>query len=152
MSRGILNTPGLKPRLPCNMCKTLTLVLTLFALLTPACSVPFYDLDAIAILGPTVAVDQATQAVARLGGVIGNGHTIVFDEQMAYCGKTATAETLAVASTMNVHLCPAYRTSSPSTQRRAVWHVGVDTQQRRLGGRAGWQWQCGGANGHGCSP
>ena len=104
------------------MCKTLTLVLTLFALLTPACSVPFYDLDAIAILGPTVAVDQATQAVARLGGVIGNGHTIVFDEQMAYCGKTATAETLAVASTMNVHLCPAYRTSSPSTQRRAVWH------------------------------
>jgi hypothetical protein len=41
------------------MCKTLTLVLTLFALtlfalLTPACSVPFYDLDAIAILGPTL--------------------------------------------------------------------------------------------------
>ena len=53
------------------MCKTLTLVLTLFALLTPACSVPFYDLDAIAILGPTVAVDQATQedGLAAIGNV-----------------------------------------------------------------------------------
>ena len=128
------------------MCKTLTLIL---ALLASACSVPFYDLDAIAILGPATAVDQATQAVERLGGTVSNGHAVIFDEQTAYCGKTMTTETLAVASTMNIHLCPAYRTSSPSSLD--IGEVSVDIQQCRLGSRAGRQRQRGGADGNGRS-